>query len=121
MAFVAAPLSRTLYPTHELGIIPRLEPKDPDALANYVWSWGEWLDIEGSVCASMTVAIDDAKDGLLVLSSQALDNATPASARSACGWFSGGTDGIDYLVRCRVVKADGGSEDRSFWLPVRRR
>ena len=120
MAFVAAPLSRTLYPSHDVGIIPRLEPKDPNAVLNYVWSWGDWLDIEGATAASFTVAIDGVADNALALDSQAADAASP-TGRSACGWFSGGTDGQDYLVRCRVVTAAGVTEDRSFWLPVRRR
>ena len=37
----------------------------------------------------------------------------------AAVWLSGGTDGVDYLVSCRIVTSDGRTLDHSVMLQVR--
>lgn len=126
MAFLLAPASRTLVVTHEVGIIPTLEPKDPDDVKQYVWALGDWLDVEGTELASYVVAIDSPASPALVKDSDASDadpdaDPDPITARNVCAWFSAGVADVDYLVRLRGVTAAGHTFDASFWLPVRRR
>ena len=126
MAFLAAPFSRTLVVSHAFGIIPALEPKDPDDVLNYVFDFGEWLDDEAVTLASYTVAIDAPTTPALAIDSHASDadplaSPAPIPGRNVCVWLSAGALDIDYLVRLRGVTSAGQTFDRSFWLPVRRR
>lgn len=124
MAFSLAPQSRTLTVTHEVRIIPTLEPKDPDDVKQYVWDLAGWLDEEGTTLASFVVAIDSPATPALAQSEAATSDAVvspAASARNVCAWFAAGVADIDYLVRLRGVTANGQTFDSSFWLPCRRR
>lgn len=82
--------------------------KDPDAVLDYQWDWATWLPT-GDTIASATVTSDI---GLTVDS--ASNTATVVTA-----WLSGGTVGESYDVTCRVVTADGRTDDRTITLLIR--
>ena len=82
--------------------------KDPDAVLDYQWNWATWLPT-GDTIASATVT---AETGLTVDSDS--NTATVVTA-----WLSGGTVGESYDVTCRVVTADGRTDDRTITLVIR--
>ncbi len=81
--------------------------KDPDAVLDYQWNWATWLPT-GDTIASATVT---AETGLTVDSDS--NTATVVTA-----WLSGGTVGESYGVTCRVVTADGRTDDRTITIIV---
>jgi hypothetical protein len=127
MGFLLAPPSRTLDVTHGFTIVPTLEPFDVDSCKQYVWAWGEWLDVEDTEIASFEVAVESGPSDKVTLFEAATSDVITeppeelASARNVCAWFECAEDVVigDYLVRCRIVTTGGQTEDRSFWLPVR--
>jgi hypothetical protein len=124
MAFALAPASRTRV-VSDAAPIAAFGPKDPDDVLNYVWSLGDWLDVEGTTLASYTASIDGAPVAL-VQDSHASDadpdaDPDPLPGRNVCVWVSGGTDGVDYFLRLQAVTAAGHTLERSCRLPVRSR
>lgn len=81
--------------------------KDPNAVLDYQWDWSAWLPDDDAI-ASATVT---AEAGLTVNSSSSV-NATVTA------WLSGGTAGSDYNVTCRIVTADGRTDDRTIRIIV---
>ena len=82
--------------------------KDPNAVLDYQWDWSAWLPDDDTI-ASATVT---AESGLTVDSSSNADATVTA-------WLSGGTVGESYDVTCRVVTADGRTDDRTITLLIR--
>lgn len=83
--------------------------KDPDAVLDYSMTWT--LD-GGDSISTATWAIDDPPDADLVIDSQSVVSGVPTV------WVSGGTEGSSYRLRCRVVTADGRTDDRTFLIRV---
>lgn len=81
--------------------------KDPDAVLDYQWDWATWLPA-GDTITSATVT---AETGLTVSSKT---NTTTA----VTSWLSGGIVGESYNVTCRVVTADGRTDDRTITIIV---
>jgi hypothetical protein len=81
--------------------------KDPNAVLDYQWDWSAWLPDDDTI-ASATVT---AESGLTVDSSSNADATVTA-------WLSGGTVGSDYNVTCRIVTADGRTDDRTIRIIV---
>ncbi len=87
--------------------------KDPDAKLRYYFDWSAFCAGEGSNVASYQLAIDNPPDAALLLSDDA------RSGNSVMVWIAGGTDGSEYIVRCRVTLADGTTvEDESRSLLI---
>lgn len=84
--------------------------KDPEAILDYQWDWGDWLDSSETI-TSHTVT---AETGLIVDSSSESDGAVTA-------WLSGGTAGDDYEVVCHVVTSAGREDDRTITIQARER
>jgi len=82
--------------------------KDPDAVLDYQWDWATWLPT-GDTIASATVTSDI---GLTV-------DSDSNTATAVTAWLSGGTVGESYDVTCRVVTADGRTDDRTITLLIR--
>lgn len=81
--------------------------KDPDAVLDYQWDWSSWLPT-GDTIASATVT---AETGLTV-------DSYSNTATAVTAWLSGGMVGESYSVTCRVVTADGRTDDRTITLLV---
>ena len=86
--------------------------KDPDAVLDYKWDWSDWL-ASGETISSFTIA---AVTGVTLDSSSKTDTDT-----SVTGWYSSGTNLIDYDVTCRIVTSDSRTDDRTITLQVRDR
>ena len=95
--------------------------KDPDAVLDYKWDWkaktngtgsSDWL-ADGETINSHTIA---AVTGITLDSSSNTDTDT-----SVTGWYSSGTNLIDYDVTCHIVSSDGREDDRTITIQVRDR
>jgi hypothetical protein len=86
--------------------------KDPDALLDYVWGWGKWLD-DGDTIISHTVT---ASPGLTVDSSS-----TNADGKSVTVWLRGGVLGQSYEVTVHIVTVGGREDDRTRTFLIRNR
>lgn len=84
--------------------------KDPDAVLDYTFDWSDWLE---GVSDSISTASVTASGATVESSSHANGLVT--------AWVSGGTDGTTASVTCRIVTADGRTEDRTIYLIVEAR
>lgn len=88
--------------------------KDPDAKLPWTVDWSDWLAEEGDTGASATWIVPA---GLVQESSPA-----PSLVNGkATVWLSGGTDGADYSVTCRLTTTAGRIDDRTLRISVRQR
>jgi hypothetical protein len=80
--------------------------KDPDALLDYTVNWASLLgnDTIASVAWVVPAGITQAS---------AANTTTTATI-----WLSGGTDGVDYDVTCRVTTSGGRVDDRTIRIRV---
>lgn len=76
--------------------------KDPDAVLDWFWDFGDWLSAGDTIATHTTVA--DA--GLTV-------DASTVDGNGVRVWLSGGTVGETYTVRVRVVTNQSRTIDRS--------
>lgn len=83
--------------------------KDPDAVLDYALDWTKWLEGDTidtgtwTIDAGPTIASQNVSGGIVTM------------------WLSGGTDGVTYVGRCRVVTDAGRTEDRTVHIQVRER
>ena len=82
--------------------------KDPNAVLDYQWDWSSWLPSDDAI-ASATITADA---GLTV-------NSSSNTESTATAWLSGGADGQSYRVTCRIVTADGRTDDRTITILIR--
>lgn len=82
--------------------------KDPDAVLDYPFDWGPWLQNVSDTIVSHEFIAEDT----LVIDSSANDTTT------ATAWVSGGTAGQIHRLTCRITTADGRTDDRSVFLKV---
>lgn len=80
--------------------------KDPDAVTDYEFDWSTWL-VDGDTIESHTVTVTGA-----TLDSSAHDDS------SVVAWVSAGAAGVDASVACRVVTADGRTDERTIILAI---
>jgi len=84
--------------------------KAPTAVLDYTVNWATWLVADTITGTPVwTVATGLTKD------SQSNTTTT------ATAWLSGGTEGQDYAVSCRISTAAGRTDTRSFIIQVRAR
>lgn len=84
--------------------------KDGGAKLDYGFDWSAWL-ATGDTISTSSWAIDVAPDAsLAVAGSPAPSNTTTTTTV----WLTGGTAGLRYVLRNRVVTAGGRTDDRSL-------
>ena len=83
--------------------------KDPDAVLDYEFDWGRWL--EGDTIDTHQVF---PSPGITVASSNNSDSVVTV-------WLSGGVEGQQYSVTCRITTALGRVDDRTIPILVRSR
>lgn len=88
--------------------------KDPDSRLPFSVDWTAWLSNEDDTGASATWI---APAGIV----QEASPAPSLTAGVATAWFSGGTDGKDYRITCRLTTAGGRVDDRTVVIKVRQR
>lgn len=121
------------YPSDSAAAVS-VPPKDPDSVIDYVWDWRarsnttdpqgtDWL-APGETISSHTVTADS---GLTVDSSATTSISTHDGKGNTISltdntavraFLSGGTAGLTYTVRCRIVTSAGRTEDRSISVRV---
>lgn len=84
--------------------------KDTQAVLDYQWDWSAWLPA-GDTILTHTIT---AAAGLTVASSA--NTTTTVTA-----WLSGGTAGVTYAVACKIVTAQGRTDERSIDIQVKER
>lgn len=88
--------------------------KDPDAVLDYAFDWSAWLAAENDTIATVEWEVPA---GI----TQETDPAPSNTDTTATVWLSGGTDGQNYLVTCRITTAAGRVDDRTMRISVRSR
>lgn len=82
--------------------------KDPDAVLDYSFDWGPWLQNVSDTITSAEFVLEDG----LVLTNEGYDTTT------ATAWVSGGVKGKTQRLTCRITTADGRTDDRSVFLKI---
>jgi hypothetical protein len=85
--------------------------KDPNALLPFAVDWSAWLTAENDTADSFTWIVPD---GLVKEDEQ-------ADGGKATVWLSGGVDGKNYAVVCRLTTTGGRVDDRTMQINVRQR
>jgi hypothetical protein len=85
--------------------------KDPDEILDYAVDWTDWLTGENDTAASANWIVPT---GLTQVS-------TSLASGKATIRLSGGTDGSDYAVTCRLTTTGGEIADRTLRITVRQR
>jgi hypothetical protein len=95
--------------------------KDPESVLDYTFDWRaytngtgktDWL-ASGETISAKTIT---ATTGITVDSSALSDNDTSVTV-----WLSGGTDGRDYVVGCKIATDGGRTDKRSIVVQCRER
>lgn len=84
--------------------------KDPDAVLDYTFDWGPWLNGDEIDSSNWTL-----ESGITRVTD---DIPTTSTTRI---FVSGGTAGQNYTLTNRVVTTGGRTDDRSFEIRVRQR
>lgn len=82
--------------------------KDPDATLDYEFDWSAWLLDVSDTIASVTWVLT----GTLVKVSSSFTSLT------ATAFISGGTEGEDETLTCRITTTGGRIDDRSVTLKI---
>jgi len=94
--------------------------KDPDAILDYKFDWAgltnntkgaraDWLGVGETISSyDITPSV-----GITVDSHSVTDNDTSVTV-----WLSGGEEGVDYIVVCRVSTTAGRTDDRTITISV---
>ena len=77
--------------------------KDPDAILDYAFDWTDWLEAGETISSqTITVAAGITKDS------------DSESSGIVTIWLSGGTDGTDYIVACKITTNLSRTDERSI-------
>jgi hypothetical protein len=88
--------------------------KDPDDKRDYAVDWSTWLTNEGDTAASV--------QWITPAGIVRENNPAPSlTGGKATAWWSGGTDGVDYPITCRLTTTAGRVIDRTLTIKVRSR
>lgn len=98
----------------------RFPPKDPSSVLDYQFDWAaqsnntgltNWLE-DGETIVSHVVTVPD---GITLVSSAIINNGTTVVI-----WLSGGTNGTDYPINCKITTATR-TDVRTAIVPVKTR
>lgn len=85
--------------------------KDPNAILDYSWDWGPWLDSD-TIATSVWIV-----ESPLTIESGTESNTTTTTEV----FLAGGEHGNDYTITNRITTVGGRTDDRSFEIRVRNR
>ena len=103
--------------------MPKIIPKDPSGKLDFKFDWAaltnesgdtDWLDTDGGETISTKTVTVPA--GITKVSDALADTNT-----SILIWLSGGTDGNDYVVACKIVTSANREDTRRMKIQVRDR
>lgn len=84
-----------------------VDPKDPDAVLDYVVNWATWLDGDTISTSAFTVPAGITKDS------------ESNTTTTATVWLSGGTAGTWYAILNRITTAAGRTNDQTIYVQVK--
>lgn len=95
--------------------------KDPQAVLDYKFDWKALTNGSGPsdwLASSETISsfVITADAGLTVNSSSQTDTNTSVTV-----WLSGGTDGTEYSLACKIVTSSARTDERTVTISVRNR
>ena len=103
--------------------MPKIIKKDPSGKLDFKFDWApltnengdtDWLDTDGGeTISTKTVTVPT---GITKVSDALADTNT-----SILVWLSGGTDGNDYEVACKIVTSASREDTRRMTIQVRER
>lgn len=82
--------------------------KDPDAVTDYPFDWSDWME-SGDTISTVTVTV----------SSGLTKDSVTFTTSAVVVWVSGGTAGTVYTIACRIVTADGRTEERTIRVKLK--
>lgn len=90
--------------------------KDPDAVLDYLWDWGAWLEdgetITNADVSVVGVALVEGKPAPAIVAGETLAGvAVPAGAVLA--WLGGGTLRAPASATCRITTSEGRVDERT--------
>lgn len=92
--------------------------KDPNAVLDYGWDFGAWLDTTETITAA-TVTVPT---GLTKNTDGIIDSpSTNATDAAVMVWLQGGTVDERYPVTCHIATSAGRQDDRTIQIRVRDR
>ena len=84
--------------------------KDPASILDFVFDWSAWLEAAETITShTITVPTGIVKD-----------SSTEASGKVTV-WLSGGTDGTDYAIACKIVTSSTRTDERTITVACRNR
>ena len=86
--------------------------KDPEAVLDYVVDWTAYLAVAETV-ASAVVTVPAG------ITLNPTPRATVVASPTVTFWLSGGTEGTDYPIVCRVTTSSGRVDDHTLRILVR--
>lgn len=87
--------------------------KDPDAVLDYIFDWGDYLTEIDDTINSHEIVVPEG-DEIVCDSSSIVEDTVVA-------WVSGGTAGTTYRVTCRIATVGGRTDDRSIFIKIKER
>ena len=107
-------------------------PKDPNNVEPYFYLWcsqdgtndgsaSDTGELQGATISSFTATV--VTSGITIDSSNksavSIRGVSYSASTVVTVWLSGGTDGTDYDILCRIVTSDGRTLDQTIRVPVR--
>lgn len=80
--------------------------KDPDEVLDYQVNWSEWLGADTITTSTWTV-----QTGIT-------DGLKTNTSTTTTIWLSGGTAGVEYEIKNKIVTAGGRTAERSFYVAM---
>lgn len=87
------------------------DPKDPDAVLDYVLDWTSWLASGETITGTPAVTVE----------SGITKDSQSNTGTIVTVWLSGGTAGQNYTVAVKVTTTDARTDERTILVPVRDR
>ena len=83
--------------------------KDPEAVLDYAFDWSDWLDSTSSPAETISSHTVTVPSGITKDSDR-------ESGETVTIWLSGGTEGNNYKVECKIVTSESRTEERSITI-----
>lgn len=84
--------------------------KDPSSVLDFVFDWSAWLESTETITShTITVSTGITKDS------------STESGGKITVWLSGGTDGNDYEIACKIITSSTRTDERTIAILCRNR
>ena len=83
--------------------------KDPEAVLDYAFDWSDWLDSTSSPAETISSHTITVPSGITKDSDSEFGGTVTI-------WLSGGTEGNNYKIECKIVTSESRTEERSITI-----